>query len=105
MGGEGRGGSNWQNDASNRENQSTWRKTCSSATLSATNPTWTGLQGYRLVITRAILWPQVKVMIWEYDHQWCIGKDLKGDGYNLFHGPTLEKLRTISMRIITLAKM
>ena len=64
-----------------------------------------GLQGKRLVITRAILWSQIKVTIWEYDHQWCIGKDLKGGGYRLFQGPTLEKKRTVSMRIITLAKI
>jgi hypothetical protein len=40
----------------------------------------TGLQGKRLVITRTIPWPQVKVMIWDFDHQWCIDKDLKGGG-------------------------
>jgi hypothetical protein len=28
----------------------------------------TDLQGKRLVITRTILWPHVKIMIWEYNH-------------------------------------
>jgi hypothetical protein len=37
-------------------------------------------------------------MIWEYDHEGCIGKDLEEGGYSLFQGATLENLRKISVR-------
>jgi hypothetical protein len=64
-----------------------------------------GLHGKRLATTRAMLWPEVKQRYGNMIMRECIGKDLEGGGYSLFQGPTLEKLRKISIRIVTFAKI